>query len=274
MSMSRSPHVSPRPARWPAAEVCLAAVVLGGCGSQEAPRLLLPVTIDASQAAAAVTSDLGYSVTLTRARAALEDLQFTTGGETHLALLERVERWLLPVAQAHPGHGAGGEVVGELRGWFLVDWLRNDAAMGTATLVASRYRGANFGFRTATASELPASDPLIGHTFHLEGTASRDGRTIGFTALLDVDETAVLIGAPFDHQIAEGSTEALGLRLLPTDPTDARDTLWNQVDFFALAGAASATVQIAAPQEAHNVLVRAFRAHDHYDITPHQGNRQ
>jgi hypothetical protein len=185
-----------------------------------------------------------------------------------------MQRWLIPMAHAHPGHGGGGEVVGELRGQFLVDWLSNDAAMGTAVLLASHYRGANFGFRNASAGELPSGDMLAGHTFHLEGTASKAGRTISFTALLDVDQTATLIGAPFDHEVAEGSNDVLGLRLLPTDPTDGQDTLWNQVDFFALEGAASGAVHIGAPQEAHNVLVRAFRAHDHYDITHHRGDRE
>jgi hypothetical protein len=270
--MSNSPC---RPTRNIATSLYLALMAAGGCGSEEAPRVSLPVKVDASQARQATTSDLGYTVRLTRARAALEDLQFTTGGEAHLALLDRVQRWFIPRAEAHPGHGAGGEVVGELRGQFLVDWLSDDAAMGIAVLVASHYRGANFGFRNASAGELPPGDPLAGHTFHLEGTASKDGRTVSFTALLDVDVTASLIGAPFDHQVSEGSSDVLGLRLLPADPTDGRDTLWNQVDFLALADAASATtVHIAAPQEAHNRLVRALRTHDHYDITHEGGHRE
>lgn len=250
----------------------LTLVALAACASEEAPRVLLPVAIDAGEAAAPVTSDLGYTVTLTRARAAIEDLQFTTGGETHLTLLDRLHRWLVPIALAHPGHGSGGEVVGELRGLFVVDWLRDRAALGTAELVVSRYRGANFGFRKATTGELPAGDPLVGHTFHLEGTASKDGRTISFTALLDVDDSATLIGAPFDLQVDQASADVLGLRLLPRDPTAPQDTLWNQVDFFALAGAAASTA-IVSPQEAHNLLVRALRAHDHYDVTNHRGER-
>ena len=75
-----------RPAR--ALTLCLVAAA-AACddGSAEAPRLAHPMVVDASQAVAAVTSDLGYTVTITRARAALRDLEFTTGGEAHLAWL-------------------------------------------------------------------------------------------------------------------------------------------------------------------------------------------
>jgi hypothetical protein len=237
------------------------------CSSEEAPRVSLPVAADASATNQPTATNLGYLVTLTRARAALRDLQFTVGGETHQALLQRVQRWILPVAHAHPGHAGGGEVVGELPGKLLVDWMSDGSAMGAAVMLAGKYQGANFGFRVAEAGELPAGDPLIGHTFVFEGAASKDGRSVPFTALVDVDPTATLIGAPFDHQVVAGQAETLGLRLLPRNPTDPDDTIWNQIDFFALPGAEVGRARIAAPGEAHNFLVRALRTHDHYDVT-------
>jgi hypothetical protein len=248
--------------------LCLCLALAGACSSEEAPRVSMPVAIDASAAARPALTDLGYTVTLTRARAALRDLQFTVGGETHTALLDRVGRWILPVAEAHPGHSAGGEVVGELTGPLLVDWLKDGSAMGTAVMIAARYSGANFGFRAAEASELPAADPLIGHTFAFEGTASKDGRVLPFVAVADVDARAALVGAPFDHEVKPATPETLELRLLPTDPSDGADTIWNQIDFFGLPGAGSGPATIAAPGEAHNRLVRALRVHDHYDVTP------
>jgi hypothetical protein len=237
------------------------------CSTEEAPRASMPVAIDASSASRPALTDLGYTVALSRARAALRDLQFTVGGETHTALLDRIGRWILPLAHAHPGHSAGGEVVGELPGPLLVDWLEDGAAMGTAVLIATRYQGANFGFRAATAAELPAGDPLVGHTFAFEGTASRDGRTVAFTALVDVDSEAVLVGAPFDDELAAGATGTLKLRLLPGDAADGAATIWNQIDFHALPGAAAGAATIRTPEEAHNRLVRALRIHDHYDVT-------
>jgi hypothetical protein len=246
--------------------LALALVLATACASEEAPRVSMPVAIDASSAGRPARTDLGYTVSLTRARAALRDLHFTVGGETHTALLDRLGRWILPAAQAHPGHAAGGEVVGELPGPLLVDWLKDGAAMGTAVLIAARYQGANFGFRRAGAEELPAGDPLIGHTFAFEGTASKDGRTLAFSAAVDIDAAAALIGAPFDDEVKAGSAETLKLRLLPSDPTAGASTIWNQIDFFTLPGADSGAATIASPAEAHNRLVRALRVHDHYEV--------
>jgi hypothetical protein len=243
-----------------------------GCESAESPRVSLPVVVDATGVAPALT-DLGYTVTLGRARAAVRDLQFTVGGETHATWLDRVGRALVPRAHAHPGHEAGGEITGELPGPLVIDWLDEGAPLGAARLVVGRYRGANFTFRRATAAELPEGDPLVGHTIHVEGTAARDGRAVSFVALVDVDDGARLVGAPFDAEIAPGLTASLGLRLLPTDPQDAKDTLWNGVDFFALAGAGGGA-SIAPGEEIHNLLRRKVQVHDHYDVRPRQGARR
>jgi hypothetical protein len=216
-------------------------------------------------------SDLGYRVTLTRARAALRDLQFTTGGAAHAGRWRRSFLALAPVrpAYAHPGHAAGGEITGELPGPLLADWTATPpgAPLGTATLVAGRYTGANFRFRRATAAELAAGDPLVGHTFELAGSVVRDGRTVAFIALVDLDEDARLVGAPFAADIGPAAGPTLGLRFLPTDPTAPANTLWNGIDFFALAGDA-VELRIEPGQEAHNRLRRALQVHDHYDVRP------
>jgi hypothetical protein len=238
-----------------------------GCSSEEAPRITLPVAADASATSQPASTDLGYRVVLTRARAALHDLQFTVGGETHLAILQRLQRWIVPLAHAHPGHAGGGEVLGELPGKLLVDWMSDGAVMGSAVMLAAKYQGANFGFRRAEPGELPPGDSLAGHTFAFEGTASRGGRTLPFTALVDIDPTATVIGAPFDHEVVATRRETLGLRLLPGDPTGGGDTIWNQIDFHALPGADADIAVIAAPHEAHNFLARALRSHDHYEVT-------
>jgi hypothetical protein len=235
-----------------------------GCESQEAPRVRLPVVVDASGVAATAT-DLGYTVILSRARTALRDLQFTTGGETHASLFRRIGAWLLPSAHAHPGHSAGGEVTGELAGPLVVDWLVEGGVVGQANLIVGRYEGLNFTFRRATATDVPAVDPLLGHTIHVEGTAAKDGRTVAFSAAVDLDEGTQLVGAPFEQQIEEGKTATLGLRLLTIDPADAKNTLWNGIDFFALA-AAGETVAIGPGEASHNQLRRVFQVHDHYDM--------
>jgi hypothetical protein len=240
------------------------AASLLACASEEAPRVSLPIVVDAS-ALVPATTDLGYVVTISKARTALRDLQFTIGGETHASVFERAGRWLFPRAHAHPGHYAGGEITGELAGPVVIDWLADGAVLGQANLITGLYRGANFTFRKAAAADAAGTDPIVGHTAHLEGTATKEGRAVSFVALVDVDEGAQLVGAPFEQQIAKGTAAALGVRLLPVDPTDSRDTVWNGIDFFALANA-EGPVAIAPGQEAHNLLRRALQVHDHYDI--------
>src|SRR5690606_19404679 len=57
--------------------LALLAATLLGCGApQEAPRVQLPVFVDSS-AIATVTTDLGYEVELTEARAIVENFAFT-----------------------------------------------------------------------------------------------------------------------------------------------------------------------------------------------------
>ncbi len=244
----------------------VAFLAFASCASEEAPRVIAPVSVDAS-GVGPVTTDLGYSVTLTSARAALRDLQLTVAGEAHASLWRTIGAHLVRPAFAHPGHLAGGEVTGELPGPLLIDFLKDRSTLGNATLIVGRYRGANFFFRRAKAEELPAGDALAGHTFVIDGTASKDGRHVAFSAIVDVDENTGLVGAPFDLEVRAGATPALGLRFLPTDPTDAKDTVFDRIDFFALDGGALGAVAIRPGQEAHNVLRRALQVHDHYDVT-------
>lgn len=250
--------------RLPALPLLVTLLAAATCDSQEAPRITVPVVVDTTAIAPALT-DLGYTVTLTRARMALRDLQFTTGGETHTSLLERAARWALPSAHAHPGHSAGGEITGELTGPLIVDWLNEGAPLGQASLIVGRYQGVNFTFRRAGATEVSADDPLAGHTHHAEGTASKEGRTITFSAVIDIDDGTRLVGARFAHEVKAGDVTMLGLRLSPVDPTDTNDTLWNGIDFFALAGT-QPVVAIRPGEGSHNQLRRAFQVHDHYDI--------
>jgi hypothetical protein len=208
---------------------------------------------------------LGYTVTVTVARAALRDVELTVGGDRHAR--NSGGGWLIRRAWAHPGHQGGGEVTGELRGALIVDWLNDGASLGVATLIQGRYRSANFTFRRATAGELPAGDRLVGHTFVVEGTASKAGRTVAFAAVLDMDDDTHLVGAPFDREVMAADPPVLGLRLLPADPSTPTETVFDQLDFFALADAAGSNrVDIAPGQPAHNTLFKALQIHDHYDV--------
>ncbi|HEY0705742.1 MAG TPA: hypothetical protein VGG33_03040 [Polyangia bacterium] len=239
------------------------------CGSEESPRVALPLVVDAASAAAPATNDLGYVVTLTTARMAVRDLQFTTGGQAHARRLdrlgERLGAWLLPRAHAHPGHQGGGEITGELPGNHTLDWLANGTVIGTVTLITGRYRGANFTFRQARPAELGPADVLAGHSIHLAGNASKDGRAVAFTALIDMDEGTQVVGARFDEPVETSGAVALALRFHPVDPTSPTLTVWNGIDFFSLADGRD-TIAIGPDDEAHNRLRRAFQIHGHYEV--------
>ncbi len=213
------------------------------------------------------TSDLGYTVTLRRARAALSDLEFTVGGEVHdTSALARLWDLVVPSAYAHPGHAAGGDVTGVLAGRFLVDWMADGAVLGTALLLEGEYEGANFTFRRAGSEDgLAADDPLLGHTFAVEGTATRGDQVIEFDAQIDIDDGALMVGAPFVLTVSPETRATLALELFPTDPVDG-NCVWSGVDFAALDGDGDGAVSIRPGDDAHNILRRNVQIHNHYYI--------
>jgi hypothetical protein len=242
----------------------LATCLLLSCApSQEAARVELPVVVDGGALVDAVT-DLGWTVRLDTARIAAEDLEFTVQGEMHAAL--RLWDLLIPRAVAHPGHYAGGDVTGALPGRFVLDWRAGDGqALGRAELLLGDYRGCNFGFRRA--DELPAADPLAGHTAHFAGTASKDGAELAFVAVLDLDDSAAVIGAPFDLDLDADADLTLRLQLRQRDDTSGA-ALFDGVDFAALAPADGGPVLISPGDPAHNVIRRALQSHVFYRVDP------
>jgi hypothetical protein len=245
----------------------LLCIALACSASQEATRVELPVVLDASKLAAS-TSDLGWTVELTAARLAVTDIQFTIQGEMHASgATAWVPRGILSRAWAHPGHEAGGDVTGELAGSFVLDWSGHAGmSLGTAEMLVGDYNGMNFTFRAADASDgLADDDPLLGHAAHFAGTASKDGVTITFTALL-VSNTR-MIGAPFELEITDATRDTLGIQLLPTDPVESR-SLFDGLDFAALDDDGDGVVEIVPGDEAHSTFRRTLQSHVHYDAVP------
>ncbi len=249
---------------------------LSACGDpKEAPRVELPVVVDAS-GITTVENDLGYEVTLTEARVMMENLAFTVAGEAHTASLwDRVSEFAIPSAYAHPGHFLDGDVTGELRGRFELDWTGGeDTTLGTATLIVGAYKSANFTFIRATADDgLASDDPLLGHTAVLRGTATKDATTLEFTVIIDSPEGRDLVGAPFELHVTEGASIQLGVRLLTLDPFES-DTLFDGIDFAALSPDNQGPLLIdpsATEQpliDAYNLIRRTFQTHDHFDVRP------
>lgn len=253
---------------------CVAGLTVA-CGSpEEAPTVELAVYADAS-GVDAVTTDLGYRVELDRARMVISNLQFAIAGEVHTASLWRkLSDFVLPNANAHPGHYQGGEVTGELRGRYVVDWLPADEReLGVARLIAGTYHSANFGFESASKKldDLTSEDELVGHTAVLGGTATRGETRVEFSALIDSPKGRQLVGVPFEREVSEGSKFDLGLALVTKDALEG-DTLFDGIDFATLESNEGDGVVLeagnadAAVTEAYNQLRRTFQTHDHFAI--------
>lgn len=240
-------------------------IVIAGCApSQEAVHVMLPVTIDGSTVAES-TNDLGWTVTLTGARVAASDLQFTIQGEMHGATAWW-DGWLVRRAWAHPGHYAGGDVTGELVGDFVFDWIAEDGAqLGVADVLTGDYNGFNFTFRRAGEGDgLAADDPLLGHTAHFTGVARSGPDEVAFTAVLDVNAGTQMVGGPFELTVSADSTASIGLQLEATDPVEMK-SMFDGLDFAALDEDADGQVDIAPGSEAHNIFVRTIQSHVHYN---------
>jgi hypothetical protein len=234
--------------------------------SSVAPRVELPVVVDSEGMIDFVNAE-GYTIRLTRMRVAFENVEFTTGGETHMALLRPLVDLVIPTAYAHPGHYAGGEVIGEMDGRFVVDWLDDRARLGNAVMIESDYNGANFVFTRAQPGDgIEADDPLVGHTFEIAGVATKDGESWTFSGFVDEDEGRRVIGLPFELDVDASSDETLGLQLLPKDPAEA-DTAFDDLDFAALDDDGDGVVTIVPGEPAGNVLKKHLQIHDHYAVT-------
>jgi hypothetical protein len=240
--------------------------------AREAERVALPVVVD-DGGMRPVLTDLGYDVTLREARLVVDDLQFTIAGEAHTAnIWQRLGGLVVAEAHAHPGHYQGGDVTGELPGHYVLDLIAGTPApLGLAELIVGDYQASNFTFGRATAADgLPEGDPLIGHTAHLLGLATKDGVSRTFQIELDAPVGRQLVGVPFEVEIDTSSQLTLRFELMTLDPLDGA-TLFDGIDFGALplsegTVSLSATSGDGASVDAHDNLRRTLLTHDHFKI--------
>ena len=249
---------------------CTALSCIAACDLDTAlaPRADLDVVVQPTEDN--FTTDDDTTIQLAEARMALETIEFTTEGEMHAraGVLPALHDLVVPTAFAHPGHAAGGEVVGELVGRYVVDFLDPGSVLGQATLLSADYSGANFGFSQAEAGDgLESDDPIIGHTFVLAGTATRGDVEVEFVAYVDQDEDRAIIGLPLDFEATEASTEQLGLRFDPVDAIEG-DTIFDGIDFVSLDDDRDGFVELSADEntEAWATLRRNLQVHDHYAV--------
>jgi len=240
-----------------------------GCAfdSELAERTTARVIVDGT-GVTAIDTDLGYRIELASCRVAIDTLEFTTEGEMHASLLDPVWDLVVPDALAHPGHSAGGEVVGELPGRHVFDWRDDGALIGEAILLEARYSGTNFSFTRATVEDgVAPDDPIVGHTFEIVGTATLDDESWEFRVLLDQDEGRRVVGLPLDLDLRDDDAQEveLGLELFLRDPVEG-DTVFDGVDFAMLDDDGDHAVTIEPDTEPYNLLRRNTQAHDYYGV--------
>lgn len=237
------------------AALSLVALLAACGGADEAVAVDLEV-VTAPLPSTPITTDLGYTVALSSVRLGATGIEFTVGGETHDGAVPGGP------APPHPGHAAGGEVTGELPGDVVLVFDNTPHPLGTATLLAGAYEGANLTLRALGEVELTAGDALAGHAVHVAGTTTRDGTSVPFDALLDVDVGTQVIGAVFQASVDATTTGTIELELLPVDPTEG-DTAFDGIEFVELP-LTEATALIRPGDDAHNRLRRALATHDHW----------
>lgn len=253
--------------RGPTAVLLLSLPSLGcGLDSQQAERVQVPVVVD-GEGVVEFTNAEGYDIHITTLRVAFDNVEFTSGGEMHASLLQRLGDLVVPTAYAHPGHYAGGEIVGEMNGRFVVDWLQDGKFLSDATMLEAEYRGANFVFTRAMPGDgVAADDPIIGHTIEIAGEASRDGETWSFHALVDEEDGKRVVGLPMELDLHADDEVELGLQMVMEDPYED-DTVLDNLDFATLDDDGDFAVEIEPGQPAYNLLVKQLQVHDHYDVT-------
>lgn len=255
------------PTMHPALAGVLPIALLIGCAFDSEPAARTParIVVD-NEGVTAIDTDLGYTIELTRCRVAIDTLEFTTSGEMHASLWSPLWDLVVPNAVAHPGHYAGGEVVGELPGRHVFDWRDDGALIGEATLLDAQYNGANFSFTRAKVEDgVTPDDPIVGHTFEIVGTATLEDESWEFSVLLDQDEGRRVVGLPMDIHLAGDEEVELGFELFTRDPIEG-DTLFDGLDFALLDDDGDGVLVIEPSTGAYNLLRHSTQAHDYYGV--------
>lgn len=208
-----------------------------------------------------VTTDLGYLVRIDTVRLAVKDLALTTRPQVSARLRQDWTAWIVSSAWAHPGHGEGGEVMGELAGKRVLGFgAAAPTKLGDATLLVGTYTGMDFSWRIADDGEDPELGP---HSAMFRGEASRGSRTTRFTVHVDMAPGTRVVDAPFSATVAAASAAELVIELLPTEPTGTR-TLFDLLDFEAADTDGDGDVEFVPSDEALVPLGRALQSHDFY----------
>ncbi|WP_434042003.1 MULTISPECIES: hypothetical protein [Sorangium] len=226
-----------------------AGALAAGCGAGDGDatsgkRLTLATQVTADAASVApFTTALGWTVTLSRAHLSVGPLYYFEGAPLTAGraapgrggarpLLDRLARWALPEAHAHPGHYQSGEARGQMAQPTSVDLLQGTTALADADAVSGVVRSARFTFGAPPAGPFAAA--LDGHVVAIEGRAEKGDVARVFRAralAADVVDAATgepsVEGCAFEETFLDGP----GVVTLVVKPS-----VWlDQVDFEELA---------------------------------------
>ncbi|WP_437731012.1 hypothetical protein [Sorangium sp. So ce1335] len=251
-----------------------AGALAAGCGTGDGDatsgkRLTLATQVAADAASVEpFTTALGWTITLSRAHLSVGSLHYFEGAPLTAhggapgrggaaSPLDRLVRWVVPEAHAHPGHYTAGEARGQMAERTSVDLLRGATALADADAVSGAVRSARFTFGAPPAGPLAAA--LDGRVVAVEGRAEKGDLARVFRAragAADVADAATgepaVEGCAFDEAFLDGP----GVVTLVVKPS-----VWlDQVDFEEVAASEDGEpVELATGSQAQRGFTRGLK---------------
>ncbi|MGK3991844.1 hypothetical protein [Sorangium sp. So ce1024] len=249
-----------------------AGALAAGCGAggddaTSGKRLTLATQIAPDAASVEpFTNELGWTVTLSKAHLSIGSLHYFEGAPFTAqraapggapSLLDRLARWAVPEAHAHPGHYQAGEARGQMVQPTSVDLLQGTTALADADAVSGVVRSARFTFGAPPSGPFAAA--LDGHVVAVEGRAEKGDVARAFRArALVADVVAAASGEPSVEGCAFEETflDGPGVVTLVVKPS-----VWlDQVDFEEVAaGEDGAPVDLEPGSQAHRGFTRGLK---------------
>jgi hypothetical protein len=228
-------------------------------------RVRLHTRIDADpEIRGAFVTSVGWRVTLTKAAVAVGALYYFDGAPAFVRLdappnaTHRLTQWLgVREAEAHPGHYASGDAVGEMLTASSVDLLGEPAMLADGDGITGAYRSARFVFPASPTGPLAAT--LGGHVAIAEGSAVKadgsDPAIVHFRVSADEADVAKeasqgqVEGCAFDPEADVASDGTITVTVRPS--------VWFElVDFTDVApGSADAPTELAPGEVARAAFV-------------------
>lgn len=218
----------------------------------------------------AFTNSLGWQLELARVLVSVGPLAYLEGAPVALrglpwGALAQLRRALgVAVAHAHPGHYHAGGTLGEALLATSVDLALGPVELGIGAGISGTALSGRFSFHAPPLG--PHAAELGSHVACVEGEAKKDGASLPFRLVADVE----------DVRDPEGNPEVLGCAFhdgaIATDGTVSltiEPSVWlDQCDFAGLVATAEGQpVELARSLGAHQSFVRGLRKAASYVFT-------